>query len=155
MLISAHRSVKRHPVKLMAPLPHHRPKQLSLGPLEREILEILWDLGSATVKEIHDRILSDPERELAYTSVTTVLQRLTQKGWLICDKQDRAFRWRSLISREQAQMLHSHHQLQQFLAISNPDVVAAFADSLDSASLEQIEAIAQRLKSLRQAREES
>ena len=138
----------------MPPLPNHRPKQLSLGPLEAEILEIIWDLGSATVKDIHDRILSDPDRELAYASVTTVLQRLTQKGWLSCNKQDRAFRWRSLISREEAKVLRAHNQLQQFLAVGNPDVVAAFADSLDRASLEQIEAIAQRLKSIRKAREE-
>ena len=64
----------------MAPLPHYRPKQLSLGPLEAEILNIVWQLNKATVKNVHDRILSDPNRELAYTSVTTVLRRLTQKG---------------------------------------------------------------------------
>ena len=43
----------------MVPLPHSRPKQLSIGPLEREILEIVWELGIVTVKDIHDRILSD------------------------------------------------------------------------------------------------
>ncbi len=138
----------------MAYLPPHRPKQLSLGPLESEILDILWELGSATVKEIHDQILVNPDRELAYASVTTVLQRLTQKGWLVCDRHNRAFRWRSLVSREQANVLRAHDQLQQFLAVGNPDVVAAFADSLDSASIEQLDAIAQRLKSIRQQREE-
>ena len=74
----------------MAPLPDYRPKQLSLGPLETEILHIVWELGSVTVKDVHDRILTDPDRELAYTSVTTVLRRLTEKGWLRCDKQERA-----------------------------------------------------------------
>jgi predicted transcriptional regulator len=44
--------------------------------------------------------------------------------------------------------------LNQFLAVGNPDVVAAFADSLDATSLEQIEAIALRLQAARQAREE-
>ena len=34
----------------MVPLPDRRPKQLSLGPLETEILQIIWKLGSATVK---------------------------------------------------------------------------------------------------------
>ncbi|MDR9401936.1 MAG: BlaI/MecI/CopY family transcriptional regulator, partial [Halothece sp. Uz-M2-17] len=66
----------------MSPLPYESPKKLSLGWLEQEILEIVWDLGCASVKAIHERILSDPDRELAYTSVTTVLHRLTQKGWL-------------------------------------------------------------------------
>ncbi len=138
----------------MPPLPEPRPRQLSLGPLETEILEILWELGTVTVKDIHDRILADPDRELAYTSVTTVLRRLGEKGWLVCDKHDRAFRWRTVISREEAQIHQAHDRLQRFLAVGNPDVVAAFADSLDAASLNQLEAIAQRLKAARQAREE-
>lgn len=138
----------------MAPLPDHTPKQLSLGPLEAEILNIVWELGSATVKEIHDRILSDPDRELAYASVTTVLRRLTQKGWLACDRDDRAFRWRPLVSREEAKVLQAHDQLRRFLAVGNPDVIAAFADDLDRASADKLEAIAQRLKAIRQAREE-
>ncbi len=137
----------------MPPLPEPRPRQLSLGPLETEILEILWQLGSATVKDIHDQILADPNRELAYASVTTVLRRLTQKGWLACDKDDRAFRWRPLVSSEETKILQAHDRLQRFLAISNPDVVAAFADALDGASADKLEAIAQRLKAARQARE--
>jgi len=138
----------------MSPLPDYRPKQMSLGPLETEILQIIWELGSATVKDVHDRILSDPNRELAYTSVTTVLRRLTEKGWLACDKQGRAFYWRPLVTKQQAQAIVAHDQLHRFLAVGNPDVVAAFADSLDQASLDQIQAIAQRLKNARLAREE-
>ncbi|ACK67459.1 transcriptional repressor, CopY family [Rippkaea orientalis PCC 8801] len=137
----------------MSPLPDYRPKKLSLGYLEAEILDIIWDLGTATVKQIHDRILSDPERELAYASVTTVLNRLTEKGWLKCSKQGRAFSWVPLVSREQAQAIQSYDQLQQFLAISNPDIVAAFADSLDTASIEQLDAIASRLQAIRRQRE--
>lgn len=135
------------------PLPDRRPKQLSLGPLEAEILEIIYDLGSATVKDIHDRILADPDRELAYASVTTILNRLVKKGWLSCDRQNRAFVWKPSISREEAQMLNAHDRLQQFLAVSDPDVVAAFADSLDCASLDRLDAIAQRLQAVRKARE--
>ncbi len=137
----------------MSPLPEHRPSQLSLGPLESEILHLVWSLGSATVKDIHDRLLADPDRELAYTSVTTVLNRLTQKGWLICDRSERTFKWQPLLSQQEAQAIHSHNQLQQFLAVSNPDVVATFADSLDIASLEQLEAITQKITAARQARE--
>lgn len=138
----------------MTPLPNYRPKQLSLGPLETEILNIVWELGCATVKEVHERILSDPERELAYTSVTTVLNRLTKKGWLTCYKQGRVFYWQPLISRAEAQAIKSYDQLHQFLAVSNPDLVASFADSLDTASLEQLDAIATRLETIRRQRKE-
>jgi predicted transcriptional regulator len=143
----------------MPPLPPS-PNQLSLGHLEAEILDILWTLNTATVKEIHDRILSDPDRELAYASVTTVLQRLAQKGWVtrsrVVDqnepRRERAFQWQPLVSRAEAQALQAHDQLQRFLAVGNPDIVAAFADHLDRASVEKLEEITQRLKAVRQAR---
>mgnify|MGYP003862098345 CR=1 FL=1 len=107
-----------------------------------------------TVKDVHDRILSDPERELAYTSVTTILQRLTQKGWLICDRRNRIYTWKALVTKEQAQAIRAYEQLNQFLAVGNPDVVAAFADRLDQSSVDQLEAIAQRLRAIREARED-
>ena len=142
----------------MSPLPNYRPKKLSLGPLEREILEIIWEKGGwVTVKDVHGQILSDPSRELAYASVTTILRRLTDKGWLTCQKKhlgSKAFAWRALISRSQAQAIQAYNHLHEFLAIGNPDVVASFADSLDTGSLEQIQAIASRLQALRQEREE-
>lgn len=138
----------------MSSLPPHSPRQLSLGPLETEILELLWELKTATVKDIHDLILADPDRDLAYASVTTVLRRLAEKGWVSCDRADRAHIWQPLVTQEQAQILKSHNQLNQFLKLSNPDIVAAFANELDLASVEKLEAIAQRIKAARQAREE-
>lgn len=138
----------------MNPLPNYRPKQLSLGPLEAEILNIVWEISCATVKDVHDRILSDPDRELAYASVTTVLRRLTDKGWLVCDKTERTFVWQPLVSREQAQALFAYDRLQKFLAVGNPDVVAGFADSLDTATVEQLAEISLRIQAVRQARED-
>jgi predicted transcriptional regulator len=138
----------------MVPLPRHRPKQTSLGPLETEILKIIWRHGIATVKDIHESIMDDPNRELAYASVTTVLNRLTKKGWLVCNKQERSFTWQALISEAEAQALQAYEQLNQFLAVGKPEVVAAFADSLDHASIAQLEAISQKLQAIRKAREE-
>lgn len=141
----------------MTPLPNYRPHKMSLGNLEKEILAIIWQLGKVTVKDVHDRILTDPNRELAYTSVTTVLRRLTEKGWLVCQKQEkkgRAFQWEAKVSRHQAQSLQAYDHLNKFLAVGNAEMVAAFADQLDNASLEQIEEIAAKLKVIRQQREE-
>jgi predicted transcriptional regulator len=138
----------------MNPLPNYRPKQLSLGPLEAEILNIVWELQIVTVKDVHDRILSDPDRELAYASVTTVLRRLTDKGWLVCNKSERTFTWQPLVSREEARSILAYDRLQKFLAVGNPDIVAAFADSLDRSTVEQLKEIALRIQAVRQAREE-
>lgn len=138
----------------MASFPAHRPQHLSLGPLETEIVELLWDFETATVKQIHDRILSDPQRELAYTSITTVLQRLAAKGWVKRQKVGRSFRWTPLLSRTEAQVFRANHHLKQVLGVNNPDVVAAFADSLDQASMNQLDELAQRIKAARAARSE-
>ncbi len=137
----------------MTAFPNYRPKQLSLGPLEAEILDIVWQLGCATVKDIHDRILSDPDRELAYTSVTTVLNRLTKKGWLVCDKKGRAFYYRPTVTKQQAQVIEAQEHLRRFLAVGSPEIVAAFADNLDAASVDKLKAVAQRIDEKRRARE--
>lgn len=145
----------------MSPLPLHRPRQLSLGPLEAEILAILWTKGSATVKEIHDHILADPDRDLAQASVTTVLQRLAKKGWLQREavrqpagKLRRVYVWQPTVTQQEATLLTAHRQLEEFLAIGSPDIVAAFADSLDPADVDKLDAIAQRLRTLRDAKED-
>ncbi|TYQ30837.1 MULTISPECIES: BlaI/MecI/CopY family transcriptional regulator [unclassified Pseudanabaena] len=138
----------------MTPLPQHRPKQLSLGPLESEILNIIWDSRRLGATDIHDRILSDPDRELAYGSVMTVLRRLEQKGWIHCEKEGRALYWQARITREEAQTLKVYHQLNRFLEVGDADIVAAFANDLDRASVDKLEAIAARLKTIRQSREQ-
>jgi predicted transcriptional regulator len=129
------------------------PQQLSLGPLEEEILNILWEYGGIAVREIQDIILQDPNRELSAASITTVLQRLAKKGWVNRRKQQGVFCWHPLISRDRAQFLQAEDQLQRFLTVGSPAVMAAFADSLDAASVEQLDRITQQIKAAREARE--
>jgi predicted transcriptional regulator len=143
----------------MAPLPRYRPRQLALGPLEQEILAMLWQRGSATVKELLDDILADPDRDLSQATVTTVLQRLANKGWVRREpmgvarlgKGRKGYVWHPQVNQQEATMLQSHRQLEEFLAISNPEIVAAFADSLDSSALDRLDAIARRIRSIRDA----
>ncbi|MFH7244159.1 MAG: BlaI/MecI/CopY family transcriptional regulator [Spirulina sp.] len=146
----------------MAPLPLSRPHQLTLGPLEQEILSILWQRGSATVKDILEEILTDLDRDLSQATVTTVLQRLAKKGWVRREpitfsslKGRKGYVWHPQVSQQEARMLQSHRQLEEFLAISNPDLVAAFADSLDATALDRLEAIARRLRDIRATQEDA
>ncbi|MEM7064977.1 MAG: BlaI/MecI/CopY family transcriptional regulator [Cyanobacteria bacterium P01_B01_bin.77] len=138
----------------MSPFPAHRPKRLTLGPLEAEILNILWDVGTTSATVIHNQILEDIDRDLTYSSVATVLRRLEIKGWIAKRRVGRAYHWEPLLSAGSAKILQSHERLQQFLAASNPDIVAAFADSLDQDSLDQLEAITLRIQTARRAQQE-
>jgi len=133
--------------------PPYRPKTLSLGPLETEIIEILWALGPTSATAVHQHILSDIDRELTYSSVSTVLKRLVKKGWVACNREGRIHIWRVLVSARDAKILKAHDQLHQFLAVGSPEIVAAFADTLDDESLDQLDAIAQKIKAAKEARE--
>ncbi|MFN3926770.1 MAG: BlaI/MecI/CopY family transcriptional regulator [Pseudanabaenaceae cyanobacterium] len=137
----------------MSQLPQHRPYQLSLGQLEREILEIIWQLGETSAKAIHEVILADPDRELTYASVMTVLGRLEKKGWVAPRREKRSIFWRALVTAEEAQSLWAYHQLQSFLKISNADMVAAFVDDLDQSEQDKLQAIAEKLQAMRRQRQ--
>ena len=138
----------------MTPFPSYRPKNLSLGPLEAEIVEILWLIGPTSATAVHQHILEDIERDLTYSSVSTVLKRLIKKGWVSCDRQNRIHIWKALVSRRSADILKAHQQLQQFLAVGSPEIIAAFADTLDDDSLDQLDAIAQKVKAARANRDQ-
>ena len=61
-------------------------KRRSLSPLgetEMEVLNHVWTLGEATVAAVRDRILE--ERDIAYTTVMTVMKKLAGKGFLRFD----------------------------------------------------------------------
>ncbi len=51
-----------------------------LGETEMEVLHHVWDMGEATVKQVRKRILKS--REVAYTTIMTVMKNLSEKGYL-------------------------------------------------------------------------
>jgi predicted transcriptional regulator len=66
---------------------------------ELDVMAVLWELGSATVADVKDR-LADP---LAYTTVLTVLRTLEEKGRVGHQEEGRAYRYHPLVERDQAQ----------------------------------------------------
>lgn len=72
----------------------------ALGPLEAEILEVLWAGGGwSSAPEVHEQLAS--ARPLAYTTVSTVLIRLWHKGHLERVRDGRSFAYRPVRSREE------------------------------------------------------
>lgn len=67
----------------------------ALGDTEMEILNVVWELKSATVAQVHDRILDS--RPVAYTTIMTVMQNLVKKGFLIVDKSDITYVYQAAI----------------------------------------------------------
>jgi predicted transcriptional regulator len=68
-----------------------------LGDLERAIMEVLWRSDSAlTVREVSNGL----SQSLAHTTVMTVLDRLSKKGFARRERDGRAWRYRPAATRE-------------------------------------------------------
>jgi len=65
---------------------------------ELDVMNVLWDVGPATVAEVRERIADD----LAYTTVLTILRTLEQKGYVSHTEDGRAHRYKPLVKREVA-----------------------------------------------------
>jgi predicted transcriptional regulator len=71
-----------------------------LGDLERLVMEQLWAAPAAlTVREVHERLAGT--RELAYTTVMTVLDRLAKKKLTERERDGKAWRYRAAAPREE------------------------------------------------------
>ncbi len=67
-----------------------RKKSLTqLGETEMEVLHHVWDLGEATVADVRERVLE--ERDVAYTTIMTVMKKLADKGYLQYHKEGRTY----------------------------------------------------------------
>jgi predicted transcriptional regulator len=71
-----------------------------LGELERAVMDHLWDTGEAqTVRQVHQALST--RRELAYTTVMTVLQRLARKNLVVQIRDDRAHQYAPTNGRDE------------------------------------------------------
>ena len=72
-----------------------RPRASELTERELEVMHVFWNGGEQTVAAARDQ-LADAGRELAYTTVATLVKILTDKGFLEQTNNERPFRHRPL-----------------------------------------------------------
>jgi predicted transcriptional regulator len=75
-------------------------KLTGLGDLERAVMDHLWDAEQPqTVRQVHEALRA--RRDLAYTTVMTVLQRLARKSLVVQIRDDRAHRYAAMHGRDE------------------------------------------------------
>ena len=72
----------------------------SPSPRELDILKVLWELGPASVREVHERLC--PGGELAFNTVQTLLRIMDEKGLVSHKTEGRTFVYTAQYSRESA-----------------------------------------------------
>jgi len=62
-----------------------------IGSLEADILAIVWDLGTAKVRDVYETLRQ--RRQIAYTTVMTVMNNLVKKNLLLQDRSRIAYEY--------------------------------------------------------------
>jgi len=124
-------------------------RTLALGRLELQLMKVIWEKGKATAREVKNAL--QYERDLAYTTVTTMLRKLEGKGFLAHDVDERTFVYKPLIQREEVSQSVLQDLLERFFDGSRELLVNALIQE-KGVSTEELE----RLKTLidEQQREE-
>jgi BlaI family penicillinase repressor len=91
---------------------------------ELQIMKVIWQRGSAAVREVCDSMSS--KKVTAYTTVLTLMGILESKGVLVHTKVGRAYIYRPLLSRRQAARNQIH------------DIVTRFFDGNPKRLIEEI-----------------
>jgi len=68
---------------------------------ELEILQILWNKGNATVREVHEVL--EKVKDTGYTTTLKIMQIMTEKGFLERNTANRTHIYKPLLSREKIQ----------------------------------------------------
>lgn len=68
-----------------------------LGALEAQVMDVLWDRGPATVREVITELGSGS----AYTTIATVLSNLGRKGLVVASRENRSTRYAAGVGRHE------------------------------------------------------
>ena len=102
-----------------------RQKSEHLTPLELEIMHVLWETGPANVQTVQQHL----ERELAYTTVQTMLNILQRKGKVKRTLKDRAYFYKPVVSRSQVLGQHMGDIVERLFGGSAESLVMSLVET--------------------------
>jgi len=119
-----------------------------LGPLESEVMEVVWARGDATVRDVHETLAV--RRDIAYTTVMTTMGRLATKGLLIRDASGLAHHYRAGLTREEY-AYSTVHSVVDWLVNSFPEpAISYFLDVVDTEDPAVVDALRSSVERLRE-----
>jgi BlaI family penicillinase repressor len=82
-------------------MPPRKPKRSSsLSESEWEVMKVIWEHGPMALGDIHAKV--DPARKWAYSTVKTLIRRMTEKGWLEAKRVGNSFLYRPAMPKRKA-----------------------------------------------------
>ncbi|QNO13700.1 BlaI/MecI/CopY family transcriptional regulator [Alkalicella caledoniensis] len=119
--------------------PFQRGTKKVLGELEADILDVIWDSEPVTVREVCDKL--NRNRNIAYTTVMTVMGRLAKKGYLEKNKCENtaAYIYNSVITKDEFQKSIVSSVIKGLMEDYKDQVLSHFASEVSKDELDKIE----------------
>jgi predicted transcriptional regulator len=102
-------------------------EEFLLGDRELDVMAVLWEIESATVAEVRERLPAD----LAYTTVLTILRNLEEKGFVSHEAEGRAHRYFPQLGRQAARRSVLSKLIDKLFQGSPEQLIAHLAEDHD------------------------
>ncbi len=121
----------------------------NLTPLESLIMDVVWDEGEVTVRKVQEALKD--KRDLAYTSVLTMMQVLERKGFVGSHRVGRANVYAPTVTRARFGLRGAVNIVNDFFSGSVPAMLSHFAetDRLSERDLRELESIVEQARTKR------
>lgn len=113
---------------------------------ELEILQVLWNKGTATVREVHEELASN--KDVGYTTTLKLMQIMHEKGLVNRDDSSKTHVYQAAVSREKTQK-HLVGKMIDNLFAGSPAQLVMQALGNHKASLDELDEIQELLNSLK------
>lgn len=109
-----------------------------LGDLQLDVMNVIWERGSATVAEVHDVLRA--HREIAYTTVLSTLRNLEKRGFLNHSVEGKAHRFHACVTRDEFTRSSVEQLVSRLFAGEPAQLMSHLLDNekLDGSDLERI-----------------
>ncbi|MEN9732015.1 MAG: hypothetical protein RLZ45_10 [Verrucomicrobiota bacterium] len=123
----------------------HEPP-LRLGDLQLRILEVLWEQPDSGVGVVHEAL--KPERNLAYTTIATMLRKMEARGLVTHREEGRSFLYRAAVQADDVNRSAAEHFVGRLFEGSLADAVSHLLTTrqVSRSELDQLEELIQQAK---------
>jgi predicted transcriptional regulator len=120
------------------------------GDLEYAVLAKLWEIGTASAREIHGHV-GEP-RGLVYTTTAKVLDRLHDKGLVTRERRGKAFSYHAKIARDVIDQARARTALSRLLGSRPHAAVATLVEAVESIDPKLLDELERAVASRRRSR---
>jgi predicted transcriptional regulator len=127
-----------------------RDRSIPGGKLEYAVLVAVWEGGTTTVRELHDRV--GVPLGLVYTTTARVLDRLCAKGLVAREKDGKIFRYTASAARKEVERARLTKTLSSVLAEGPRPALATLVEVIDEINPGLLDELTRTIKVLRRTR---